>query len=194
MSRSRCRYTVVLQSGCEASEVLLARIAKQLHIKISFSIYSKISFPHRSISLSRIRFEKYVVFFDAFLKWWDHATSSLRTLNVKTARKFPPIPTVRFPVVPMSTQRYSKSSSQKNRTNLSRFSSATLRCCSARTNLSRFSSATLRCCSDSWHATSSETSDTHCINLSAFPCDNKWYFVNKWSLILSLIFSYFEMG
>jgi len=177
MSRSRCRYTVVLQSGCEASEVLLARIAKQLHIKISFSIYSKISFPHRSISLSRIRFEKYVVFFDAFLKWWDHATSSLCTLNTKTARKFPPIPTVRFPVVPMSTQRYSKSSSQKNRT-----------------NLSRFSSATLRCCSDSWHATSSETSDTHCINLSAFPCDNKWYFVNKWSLILSLIFSYFEMG
>ena len=146
MSHSGCRYTVVLQ--CEASEVLSTRTAKQLHVKISVTICSKISFSHRSISSFWIRFEMYVAFFDALLKWWDNATSPFCTLNAKRTRNFPSILIIALLKCNCSSSRCPRSAipSLPQRKIFSTIG----------TNLSWFSSAALWCCSDSWYATSSE--------------------------------------
>jgi len=150
-------------SACEASEFSSTKIAKQLHVKISFTICSKILFPHRLISSFWIRFEMYLAFFDALLIWWNNATSPLFTLNAKSAK-------ISFHSHYCAVEVQFLSSwcpRSAIRSLLQRRIVSTIG-----TNLFRFSSAALRCCSDNWYARSSEESDTHFISLCAFSGDN----------------------
>jgi len=119
----------------------------------------------------------YVAFFDALLKWWDNATSPLCTLNAKRARKFPSIPTI--PLLKCNSPSYRCPRNAIPSLPQSRIVST------IGTNLSRVSSAALRCCSDNWYATQNRRQKIF----------NRWAWHPKiWQKLLICSVGYFNLG